>query len=387
MGHDDLQQGDGGGDGGKDHQQVEQDAEDGADGAHLVEHVLHGDKQQLGAAHGACGVQGEAAGHHGQTGHQGDQGVAHHDDQGVLLHVLLLVQIGTVGDHDAHAQRQGEEHLTAGGGEDADEVGDLGDVLDHGHTGNGADHGPVHQSLGGLIVTGAGDIARLEHILQAVQGTAVDHLLHGAAVGLQNGHGEVVAAQGAGPDDADHQQDEQGGHTHGTDLLNAVADAAHDNDQGDEHKDQTIDHGLALVGQQAAEHLGAAQAAGAEAGVEEAAQVHGDILDAVAAQSAVERQDQEGCDDTQPAQPLEALGEDLIGADDAAAGLAAQGQLTHHDDEAAQRRQDQIDDQEREAAVGAHLVGEAPDVAKAHCRSHGSHQEPECGSKAFSFFH
>ena len=260
-------------------------------------------------------------------------------------------------------------------------------MLDHGHTGNGADHGPVHQSRGGLIVTGAGDIARLEHILQAVQGTAVDHLLHGAAVGLQNGHGEVVAAQGAGPDDADHQQDEQGGHTHGTDLLNAVADAAHNDDQGDEHEDQTIDHGLALVGQQAAEHLCAAQAAGAEAGVEEAAQVHGDILDAVAAQSAVERQDQEGCDDTQPAQPLEALGEDLIGADDAAAGLAAQGQLAHHDDEAAQRRQDQIDDQEREAAVGAHLVGEAPDVAKAHRRSHGSHQEPECGSKAFSFFH
>ena len=122
-----------------------------------------------------------------------------------------------------------------------------------------------------------------------------------------------------------------------------------------------------------------------KAGVEEAAQVHGDILDAVAAQSAVERQDQEGCDDTQPAQPLEALGEDLIGADDAAAGLAAQGKLAHHDDEAAQRRQDQIDDQEREAAVGAILLGKPQMLPRPTADPTAAIRNPECGSKAFFF--
>ena len=69
------------------------------------------------------------------------------------------------------------------------------------------------------------------------------------------------------------------------------------------------------------------------------------------------------------------------------AGLAADGQLAHHNDEAAQDRQDQIDDEEREAAGGTHLIGEAPDVAQADCRADRGHQEPEIGSKAFSFFH
>ena len=77
----------------------------------------------------------------------------------------------------------------------------------------------------------------------------------------------------------------------------------------------------------------------------------------------------------------------MVRADHAAAGATAQGQLTHHDDETAQGRQDQVDDEECEAAVGAHLIGEAPDVAKAHCRTDGSHEESKCGSKAFSFFH
>ena len=34
-----------------------------------------------------------------------------------------------------------------------------------------------------------------------------------------------------------------------------------------------------------------------------------------------------------------------------------------------------------------HLIGEAPDVAQADCRADRGHQEPEIGSKAFSFFH
>ena len=69
------------------------------------------------------------------------------------------------------------------------------------------------------------------------------------------------------------------------------------------------------------------------------------------------------------------------------AGLAADGQLAHHDDEAAAGRQNQVDDEEREAAVGAHLVGESPDVAQTDGRADRGHQESEIGSKAFSFFH
>ena len=99
--------------------------------------------------------------------------------------------------------------------------------------------------------------------------------------------------------------------------------------------------------------------------MEQIAHVQGDILQTVAAQGAVEAQDQEGRQHAQPAQPLELLGQNFVCADGAPAGLAAQGQLAHHNDEAAAGSQDQIDDQEREAAVGAHLVGKAPDVAQA----------------------
>jgi len=77
----------------------------------------------------------------------------------------------------------------------------------------------------------------------------------------------------------------------------------------------------------------------------------------------------------------------VVGFHSALAGLTADGQLAQHDDEAAEDCQDQVDDEEREAAGGAHLIGEAPDVAQAHSRADGSHEETKIGSKAFSFFH
>ena len=49
------------------------------------------------------------------------------------------------------------------------------------------------------------------------------------------------------------------------------------------------------------------------------------------------------------------------------AGLTAQRQLAQHDDEAADDRQNEVDNEERKAAGGAHLIGEAPDVAQADC--------------------
>ena len=341
MGHNDLQQGDGRGNSCQNHQQVEDDAEDVTHSTHGVEHILHGDEQQLGAANGAVGIQSEAGGHNSQTCHQSDDGIANDDDESVLFQVLLLIQVGAIGDHGAHAQGQGEEHLTTGSGQNCEEVGCfINNTVLHSPAGN-------------------------EHILQAV------HSIR----------------QSAGADDDDDEHEEQAGHTDGAELLDTAADAAHNNDHGQQHEDQTIDHGLKLVGQQVAEHIAAGQAVVAEAGAEDIAHIQDHVLDAVAAQSAVETQDQEGGQNAQPAQPLELLAQDFVGAHGALAGLAAQSQLAQHDDEAAQRCQDQIDDEEGKAAAGTHLIGEAPDVAQADCRTNGCHQETKIGSKAFSFFH
>ena len=61
-GGDDLDQRDGGGDGGDENQQIEDDAEQGAYAAHIGEHVLQGDEQELGSAEGDL-VVGKAGGH------------------------------------------------------------------------------------------------------------------------------------------------------------------------------------------------------------------------------------------------------------------------------------------------------------------------------------
>ena len=52
-----------------------------------------------------------------------------------------------------------------------------------------------------------------------------------------------------------------------------------------------------------------------------------------------------------------------------------------------QNRQNEVNNEERKAAGGAHFIGEAPDVAQADRRADRGHQETEIGSKAFSFFH
>ena len=249
--------------------------------------------------------------------------------------------MGAVGDHGAHTDGQGEEHLTACGRDDFKDAGSL--------FNNAVGHGP------------AGD----KHILQAVHS----------------------AGQGAGADDADQQHHEQRGHADTAELLDAAADAAHDDEHRQDNEDQAVDDALALIQQEASEHITAGHAVGAEAGVEQVAHVQHDVLDAVAAQCAVEAHDQERGGDAQPADPLELLAQCVVRGDSALAGLTADGQLAQHDDKAAQDCQDEVDDEECEAAGGAHLIGEAPDVAQADCGADRGHQETKIGSKAFSFFH
>ena len=69
--------------------------------------------------------------------------------------------------------------------------------------------------------------------------------------------------------------------------------------------------------------------------LEQVAYIQNDVLDAVAAQRAVEEQDEERGGDAHPAHPFELLGNHLVRLDRALAGLTTDGQLAHHDDEAA----------------------------------------------------
>ena len=66
----------------------------------------------------------------------------------------------------------------------------------------------------------------------------------------------------------------------------------------------------------------------------------------------------------------------MIASDDAFAYVAAHGQLADHDHEAHKNGQEQVCDEEGEAAGFAHLVREAPDVSQADGGAYGSQNKP-----------
>ncbi len=116
----------------------------------------------------------------------------------------------------------------------------------------------------------------------------------------------VSTPSSAGADDADQQSHEQGRHTHGADLLDAAADAAEDDKHSQQDEDEAVDHGLALVGHEGvAQNTPAAVQGGRcrKARAEQIAYIEHHILDAVAAQRAVEEQDENA--DRMPIQPIQ----------------------------------------------------------------------------------
>ena len=307
-----FQQSDGGGDGCNEDQEVEQEADHVANhAAHAVqEDVLHGGEQQA----GACAVvhtEGCAGRQDHHAGKQREQGVGEGDDQSILLNVLILGQIGAEGDVDAHGQRQGEEHLAGGNLQDVEEalgVGELGEV-------------------------------GLEHELVALDGAGLE---------------------GNEDDDADEDH-AQCRHGHLAELFDAALNTAHNDDHGDQHsQSQEQDHGLGVI-EQIAKEAGALT--GEAVHTEDLNQEAHAVAQGHTGQHGVEAQDQEGAEGGHPADDLIFLAQLGVCAH-AQTGLTAQSELAHHQQSADENDQDQVDHQEGEAAGGAHLVGEAPQVAQ-----------------------
>ncbi|MPM43888.1 hypothetical protein SDC9_90565 [bioreactor metagenome] len=343
---DNLDQRDGGGDGGDQHQQIEDHAEQRADVAHAVEHVLQRDEQEAGTtqsdlAHGNALLDaiGHGGGNDGDAGHNSDRGIGNHDDAGVFDQIFLLIEVRTVSNHGAHSQRQGEEHLPAGGGNNGTQIG------------CGFDETARHRV--------AGD----EHELQALDS----------------------ARQGQALDDDDDQHHEQGGHTDIVEFLNAAGDTAAVDEVADNQEQQSVDHAAPGIRQHGAEQVAAGNRFGLEGQI---AQIQSHILDAVAAQHGIEAHDDERRKDRQPTDPFEPAGHRMIRPDGSGAGFAAQRQFCHHNGEAHEKRQQQVDDQEGKSPRFTHLVRKAPNVAEADGRANCRQQEADVASPTASLvFH
>ena len=189
---------------------------------------------------------------------------------------------------------------------------------------------------------------------------------------------ELQAFRGIGEGQGTHYDDEQHHeqcrHTDFIELLNTAGDTAlHDNHADDDEQDRE-DHAAERGGQHRAEDLSAAHGNSA---VSEAQlrHVQCDVLQAVAAEHGIEAHDQERRDGGEPADPCELLSYLLVGVNRAELGLAADCKLGDHDNHTDKDREEQVHDQEGEAAALAHLVREAPDVAETNSGTNGSKQE------------
>ena len=333
-GDDGFHDGHGGGQGRKGHGQEEQDAHDGADeGAHFTEDLGQGHEHQ-----------GRAAGAHALPAHEGiDRGNDHHAGQEChdsieeldlvdgLVQVGLLLDVRTVGDHDAHCHADGIEQLAHGIGEDHQEL--LG-----GHALE-AGHHIDHQAL----EAGAGDAG---------------------IIGVPQGHGEDGNTQ---------NQDQQDRHQDGGELFNALIHTLVDHKQGSPQEQKEPENGGPLGGDKTGE-IGIGHSSHAAAG-----EVGEKIFQNPAADGAVVGQDQGGDQAGDGAHPAELFVDDTIGRQGAEAGFPADGDLCDQQSEAEGQSQDQVAQQEQSAAVLGSQIGKTPDVAQAHGAA-GSRQHEAQGT-------
>ena len=298
-GGDRLKQGHGGGDCCDENEEVEQEAHEVTDeAAHVVEYHLHGSEEEAGAAGGVAIKECVASGHNDHTCHDSNEGVHDNDDNCVLLDAFLLAQVGAVGDDCAHAEGQGEEHLTCCGLENSEEV-----------------------------------------ILQRIN--------------VETEH-ELVAAHCAGlnsnVNNDDDEHDEEAGHTDVAELLDTAADTAADDDGVDRNKDNGPDDHLSAVKQEGAEEGGDIFNA-PDVDAEHCEEVAASVAHDHAAEDHVEAEDQERAENCHVAEPGELLADLAVCRNGAHAGAAADRQLTDHNCKTYECCENEVDEQECKSAV------------------------------------
>ena len=323
-----------GGKRGKNSRDKEQNAHKHTCCAHGGKHLGQRNKHQAGACAHALGAREHihSRNDHG-TGQQGHAGIKNFDLVHSLIQVHLRLYIRAVGDHNAHGNAEGEEHLAHGIQQNLQKA---------------ADGEPLY--VRGQIIT------------QPLQTGAQ---LTGSILVLE---GERVTG------DHHHQHQQNGHHIAGNALDAALHPVVHDKGRN-AHKEQGKHHRRNRGGDKAG------KIAVLRGGRRLAGEIHHRVFGDPAADHGIIGHDQHRHQKGENAQEFPFGAHGFIGSDGTLLCAAANGNIRGEQRKAKGQHQCQIHQQKQTAAVLCGKVGKTPQIAHAHRTSGGSKHKADLSRK------
>ena len=317
-----------GADPGKNHGNIQNDCKKPSQG-NALQNFRQGHKQQPGACSGIQSI-GKAGGQNHQSRNQRRHGIKQGGVPGSSHHVLLPGQVGTVDDHAAAGDGKGEKGLTHGLNPD--------------------------RRVGQIFPPG--------------------------------GQQEHIACRRAGeqshPNGQNQKNQEKQGHHDLVGLFDALCAQQQGQKRTADHQNMVGNHGKIPTGK-------VGKPGGGVRRQQKAGERIHQCLEHIADNHRIADGNAQGTCQRQPAQNLTHLAKPpafpggLIGAQSAGARAPTHGKFRRQGYAAEQGNKQQIDQQKRAAAVGAHFVGEAPDICHAYGGAHRGQNEAPAAGKARMF--
>ena len=305
---------------------------------HRGKDLGQGDEHQAGAGfHAFYALKNKDRGDYHHAGEQSHARVKIFNLVNGCVHIHIFLNIGAVGDHNAHGDTQREEDLAHGVQQD------------------------LQEALDGQSLEAGREIDR--EALQA-----------------RSGHARLIrVGQRQGENGDGHDHDQHDGHQYLGTLLNSLLHAVKDDPGRQQHKDGGVERGLGWRSDEVRKEAVLGRRAALSG------QVDHDIAGDPAADDRVIGHDQHRHQESQNSQKLP-LGTHLgVGSDGILARPSADGYIGGQQRKAESKGQDQIDQNKKTAAVLGRQIGEAPEIADADRAAGGCHDEADLPGEAVLF--
>ena len=305
---------------------------------HRGEDLGKGDEHQAGAGfHAFYALKNKDRGDYHHAGEQRYTRVKKFNLVNGRVYIHILLDIGAVGDHNAHGDTQGEEDLAHCIQQDLQEA-------------------PQGQPL------------------------EIGRQINRKTLQARPGHARLIRVgqrQGEDGDGYDHDQHDR--HQYLGTLLNSLLHSVKDDPGRQQHKDGGVERGLGWRSDEVRKEAVLGRRAALSG------QVDHDIAGDPAADDRVIGHDQHRHQESQNSQETPLGAHRCIGLDGILAGPAADGYIGGQQREAESKSQDKIDQNEEAAAVFGCQVREAPEIADADRAAGGCHDEADLPGEAVLF--